>query len=58
MGSAGLAPLVTRWKPPSPCPPRGNLWIVGNSEVIQKPGLVEIDNDLLEADFWPGTTSG
>jgi hypothetical protein len=51
MGSAGLAPLVTRWKPPSPCPPRGNLWIVGNSEVIQKPGLVEIDNDLLEADL-------
>jgi hypothetical protein len=29
----------------------------GYTEVSQKTGLEEI-SDLLEADFWPGTTSG
>jgi len=33
-----------------------NSRFVGFSEVGQKTGFAEISSDLLEADFWPGTT--
>jgi hypothetical protein len=31
---------------------------VGKTEDYPETGFWEIDNDFLEADFWPGTASG